>query len=175
MGYTNGTKSTNESEKGEKGDKGVGFSLTADEHYHLNDKRLTNVSTPIDNSDATTKKFVTDLLKTKAGTTYVNNELAKKASQTNVNTALDLKADKFQLTTLNNKLTTLDANKTNNTDFIAFSQNIAAQLNGKADTNIVNILVFPKPKVSINAEENGNTTYDAYEWSFGNGGESNKY
>ena len=27
-------------------------------------------------SDATTKKFVTDLLKTKAGTTYVNNELA---------------------------------------------------------------------------------------------------
>ena len=34
------------------------------------------------------KKFVTDLLKTKAGTTYVNNELAKKASQSNVNTAL---------------------------------------------------------------------------------------
>ena len=34
------------------------------------------------------KKFVTDLLKTKAGTTYVNNELAKKASQSNVNKAL---------------------------------------------------------------------------------------
>ena len=34
------------------------------------------------------KKFVTDLLKTKAGTTYVNNELAKKASQSNVDTAL---------------------------------------------------------------------------------------
>ena len=37
---------------------------------------MTNVSAPVDNHDATTKKFVTDLLKTKAGTTYVNNELA---------------------------------------------------------------------------------------------------
>ena len=62
--------------------------MTADEHYHLKGKRLTNVSVPVDNHDATTKKFVTDLLKTKAGTTYVNNELAKKASQSNVDTAL---------------------------------------------------------------------------------------
>ena len=50
--------------------------MTSDEHYHIRNKRLTNVSAPVDYSDATTKKFVTDLLKTKAGTTYVNNELA---------------------------------------------------------------------------------------------------
>ena len=37
---------------------------------------MTNVSAPVHNHDATTKKFVSDLLKTKAGTTYVNNELA---------------------------------------------------------------------------------------------------
>ena len=79
MGYLNGhSNSIETSQKGEKGERGVGFSLTADEHYHLNNKRLTNVSAPVDNHDATTKKFVTDLLKTKAGTTYVNNELAKK-------------------------------------------------------------------------------------------------
>ena len=60
----------------------------ADEHYHLNNKRLTNVSALVDNHDATTKKFVTDLLKTKARTNYVNNELAKKASQSSVNKAL---------------------------------------------------------------------------------------
>ena len=77
MGYSNGTLSLNKAQKGEKGDKGQGLSFTADEHYHLSNKRLTNVSAPIDNSDATTKKFVTDLLKTKAGTVYVNNELAK--------------------------------------------------------------------------------------------------
>lgn len=81
MGFTNGTvKSTNESEKGEKGDKGIGFSLTADQHYHLQNKRLTNVSPPVYQNDVTTKKYLTDLLKTKAGTTYVNNALAKKST-----------------------------------------------------------------------------------------------
>ena len=75
------------SQKAHKGERGVGFSLTADEHYHFKGKRLTNVSAPVDNHDATTKKFVTDLLKKKAGTTYVNNELAKKAIQSNVNKA----------------------------------------------------------------------------------------
>ena len=42
---------------------------------------LTNVSPPVDDHDATTKKFVADLLKTKAGTTYVKNELAKKVNK----------------------------------------------------------------------------------------------
>ena len=89
MGFLNGQSNSSKTiEKGEKGDRGVGFSLTADEHYHIKNKRLTNVSSPVDNSDATTTKFVTDLLKTKAGTNYVNNELAKKASQSSVNKAL---------------------------------------------------------------------------------------
>ena len=74
--------------------------MTADEHYHLKGKRLTNVSAPVDNHDATTKKFVTDLLKNKAGTINVNNGLAKKASQSNVNTAF---------AALNNKVNTLEA------------------------------------------------------------------
>ena len=34
------------------------------------------MSPPINDNDATIRKFVTDLLKTKAGTTYINNELA---------------------------------------------------------------------------------------------------
>ena len=101
MGYLNGHSKDEITQKGDKGEKGVGFTLTADEHYHLNNKRLTNVSTPVDNNDATTKKFVTDLLKTKAGTTYVNNELAKKASQSCVNkafTALKEKVKKLEAT-----------------------------------------------------------------------------
>ena len=103
MGYLNGdskSKALKKGEKGEKGEKGVGFHLTADEHYHLKGKRLTNVSAPVDNHDATTKKFVTDLLKNKAGTVYVKNELAKKASQSNVNIAL---------AALNNKVKKLEA------------------------------------------------------------------
>ena len=85
MGYLNGE---DKEKKGEKGEKGQGFALTADMHIHLNNKRITNLSAPVENHDATTKKFVTDLLKTKAGTNYVNNELAKKASQSSVNKAL---------------------------------------------------------------------------------------
>ena len=82
MGYSNGsssnsTQSTQSTrQKGYKGPPGIGFSLTADEHYNIRNKRLTNVCAPVEFSDATTKKFVTDLLKTKAGTTYINNELA---------------------------------------------------------------------------------------------------
>ena len=57
MGYTNGSSGDSRSaqgtrQKGEKGPPGIGFSLTADEHYHIKNKRLTNVSAPIDNSDA---------------------------------------------------------------------------------------------------------------------------
>ena len=80
MGYTNGSskidKAQDTRQKGYKGPPGIGFSLTADEHYNIRDKRLTHVSAPVEFSDATTKKFVTDLLKTKAGSTYVKNELA---------------------------------------------------------------------------------------------------
>ena len=69
------------SQKGEKGDKGVGFRLTADQHFHLENKRLTNLAPPVDSNDAVTKKHLADVLKAKAGTNYVNNELAKKANK----------------------------------------------------------------------------------------------
>ena len=88
MGYLNGQDKAQKGVKGEKGEKGQGFASNADMHIHLNNKRITNLSAPVQNHDATTKKFVTDLLKTKAGTNYVNNELAKKASQSSVNKAL---------------------------------------------------------------------------------------
>ena len=85
MGYLNGQ---DKAQKGEKGEKGQGFTLTPDRHIHSNNKRLTNLSAPIDSHDATTKKFVMDLLKTKSGKIYVDNELAKKASLSYVNKAL---------------------------------------------------------------------------------------
>ena len=85
MGYLNGQ---HKAQKGEKGEKGQGFALTADMHIHLNNKRITNLWAPLDSHDATTKKFVEDLLKTKSDKIYVDNELAKKASLSNVNKAL---------------------------------------------------------------------------------------
>ena len=82
MGFSNGTSKTDKRvEKGGHGPRGIGFHLTVDRHFHFKNKRLTNVSPPVDDHDATTKKFVADLLKTKAGTTYVKNELGKKADK----------------------------------------------------------------------------------------------
>ena len=73
------------SQKGDKGDKGQGFRLTADQHFHLENKRLTNLAPPVDNNDAVTKKkHLADALKVKAGTNYVNNELAKKANESDL-------------------------------------------------------------------------------------------
>ena len=83
MGFSNGLLSSKSEkiQKGDKGDKGVGFRLTADQHFHLENKRLTNLAPPVDNNDAVTKKHLTDALKAKAGTNYVNKELAKKANK----------------------------------------------------------------------------------------------
>ena len=65
MGFSNRLLSS-KSEKGlkkEKGEKGVGFPLTADRHFHLKNKRLTNLAPPVDNNDAVTKKHLADALK----------------------------------------------------------------------------------------------------------------
>ena len=68
-------------------------------HIHLNNKRITNLSAPVHSHDATTKKFVTDLLKTKSDKIYVDNELAKKASQsTTALAALNNKVKKLEAT-----------------------------------------------------------------------------
>ena len=87
MGYSNGSSGDSHStqsirQKRYKGSPGIGFSL-----------RLTNVSAPVDYNDTATKKFVTDLLKTKAGTTYVNNELAALKKRVKV---LESTVDKLQ-------------------------------------------------------------------------------
>ena len=98
MGYSNGSSSNSTQstrQKGYKGPPGIGFSLTADEHYNIRNKRLTNVCAPVEFSDATTKKFVTDILKTKAGTTYVNSELAALKKRVKV---LESTVDKLQKT-----------------------------------------------------------------------------
>ena len=85
MGFSNGTSKTDKRVQkgghGPKGERGIGFHLTAENNFNIRNKRLTNVSAPVEGTDATTKKFVTDLLKTKASTTYLKNELGKKADK----------------------------------------------------------------------------------------------
>ena len=48
--------------RGIQGAPGVGFSLTADGNYDINKKRLTNVGSPSDNTDAATKSMLMIIL-----------------------------------------------------------------------------------------------------------------
>ena len=117
MGFSNGTSKTDKrvekgghGPQGPQGDRGIGFHLTVDSHFHIKNKRLTNVSPPVDDHDATTKKFVADLLKTKAGTTYVKNELAKKVNKSTLSDYV-LKSDLNQtISDLNKTISAIKPN-----------------------------------------------------------------
>ena len=163
MGFSNGnlTSKAVKVEKGERGKTGEGSSLTADNHYHIRDKRLTNVSPPVEDHDATTKKYITDLLKVKAGTTYVNNEPAKKANKSTL-------GDYVLKTDLPSDVTDLNALTTNVNNRLA-----NYYTKGQIDGNLTTAISAIKLKISIQAEENGSITNNAYEWSFGDGGKNN--
>ena len=67
MGFSNGllsskSEKSQKGEKGDKGDKGEGFRLTADQHFHLGNKRLTNLAPPVDNNNAVTNKSISLML-----------------------------------------------------------------------------------------------------------------
>ena len=117
MGFSNGLLSSKSRKdlKGEKGDKGEGFRRTADRHFHLEDKRLTNLALPVDKNDAVTKGHLTDALKAKAGTNYVNMELEKKVNKT------DLKAKSYITVWAEGNLKRSFGNRTENNSNLQWS------------------------------------------------------
>ena len=117
MGFSNGLLSvkSEKNQKGEKGERGQGFRLTADQHFHLEDRRLTNLAPPVDKNDAVTKGHLTDALKAKAGTNYVNKELAKKVNKT------DLKAKSYITVWAEGNLKHSFSNRTENNSNLQWS------------------------------------------------------
>ena len=117
MGFSNGLLSVKSRKdlKGVKGDRGQGFRLTADRHFHLEDRRLTNLAPPVDKNDAVTKGHLTDALKAKAGTNYVNKELAKKVNKT------DLKAKSYITVWAEGNLRRSFGNRTENNSNLQWS------------------------------------------------------
>ena len=153
MGHSNG-----QHEKpsiGEKVKKGLGLKLTPDNHFHLQNKRLTNISAPMNDHDAVTKKFVADLLKTKAATTYVNNQLTKKANSS----ALKDYALITDLGTLAMQFNDALKDKVDYNDLETKTQDTKAPIH---------------PFITVYAEENGPLIKSSLQWSFGNGCERNK-
>ena len=156
MGYSNGQHDKpSRTGKVEKVQKGIGFKTTPDNHFDLQNKRLTNISAPMDNHDAVTKKFVSDLLKTKAATTYVNNELTKKANSS------DLKEYALitDLGTLAIQFNDALKDKVDYNDLETKTQDTKAPIH---------------PFITVYAEENGPLIKSSLQWSFGNGCERNK-
>ena len=109
----------------------------------------------MDDHDATTKKFVADLLKTKAATTYVNNELTKKANSS----ALKDYALITDLGTLAIEFNDALKGKVDYNDLETKTQKTKAPIH---------------PFITVYAEENGPLIKSSLQWSFGNGSEKNK-
>ena len=152
MGHSNGLlEKPSRTGKGEKVKIGIGFKSTPDNHFDLQNKRITNISAPMDDHDATTKKFVADLLKTKAATTYVNNELTKKANSS----ALKDYALITDLGTLAIEFNDALKDKVDYNDL-----ETKTQVDNKT-----------KQYITVYAEENGPLIKNSLQWSFGNGSE----
>ena len=161
MGFTNGQHDKpSTTGKVEKVKKGIGLKLTPDNHFHLQNKRLTNISAPMNDHDAVTKKFVADLLKTKAATTYVNNELAKKTNSS----ALKDYALITDLGTLAIEFNDALKSKVDYNDLETKTQ----------DNNLAANTQKTNPFITVYAEENGPLIKSSLQWSFGNGCERNK-
>ena len=74
--------------KGIQGAPGVGFSLTADGNYDMNNKKLTNVGAPSANTDAATKKYVDE-----------NSSGSATTSRLTVDSNIDMN-DRYRITNL---------------------------------------------------------------------------
>ena len=132
-------------------------------HFDLQNKRISNLSAPMDDHDAVTKRFVTDLLKTKASTRYVNNELAKKTNSS----ALEDYALITDLGTLAIEFNDALKSKVNYNDLETKTQDNNLAANTQVDNKTY-------PFITVYAEENGPLIKSSLQWSFGNGCERNK-
>ena len=153
MGHSNGQHE--KPSRREKVKIGIGLKSTPDNYFDLQNKRLTNISAPMDDHDAVTKRFVADLLKTKAATTYVNNELTKKANSS----ALKEYALITDLGTLAIEFNDALKDKVDYNDL---------------ETNTKKTKAPIHPFITVYAEENGPLIKSSLQWSFGNGSEKNK-
>ena len=118
MSYSNGllpSSSSSSSQRGLPGVPGVGFELTDDGNFDIDNKRLTNVSQPTDGSDATTKAYVD------SENSKQDIAIADKASKNDLDTKLDLDGSK-QMTgnlNMNNKKITSLAESVDDNDAVS--------------------------------------------------------
>lgn len=98
---------------GSRGPPGVGFKITADGHYDIDNRRLCNVVNPIEQNDAVTVSFMQQELDT------LRNEISNNSSMIHVletrmmgvlkNLSVDIETDKALLIRNTEVISALDA------------------------------------------------------------------
>ena len=142
MSYSNGllpsSSSSSSSQRGLPGVPGVGFRLTDDGNFDIDNKRLTNVSQPTDGSDATTKAYVD------SENAKQDIAIADKASKNDLNTKLNIDGSKSMTGDLNinnNKIINLSEG-TDSNDSVNYSQLINHTTDHKRDYQLVSNFKF---------------------------------
>ena len=119
--------------KGIQGAPGVGFSLTANGNYDMNQKRLTNVAAPNSNNDAATKKYVDD-----------NSSGSLTTSRLTVNSNIDMK-DTFRITNLKTPLDLKDPATKDYVDNTFLDRDGSYPMKGNLNMDNNRILNLPAP------------------------------
>ena len=89
MSYNNGLLeygSSGQGRQGKQGLPGIGFKLTPEGNFNIDDKRLVNVAKPEEDADAVIKKYADDELYKKAETTSHDNLKAELANRADLQT-----------------------------------------------------------------------------------------
>ena len=130
MGYSNGqletSSGTGQGERGEPGLPGIGFHLTDDGNFDLDNKRLTDVVDLVDDGDAATKKYVDDHISSGAASKkYVDDENARQ------DIAINSKAE-------GDRVLPLDGSKSMTGNLQMGSKRITGLADGSDDKDAVN-------------------------------------
>ena len=133
MGISNKQSFDHPFAKGIQGAPGVGFSLTADGNYDMNKKKLTNVGTPSDNTDAATKKYVDD-----------NSSGSPTTSRLTVDSDIDMK-DRYRILNLKAPSDVDEAATKSYADNNFLNLNGTKKMTGNLDMDNNQILNLPAP------------------------------
>ena len=131
--------------RGLRGSPGVGFSLSKDGNYDMNNKKLKNVGEGVESSDAVTKHQLEVSLNTKLDKASLNNYVKKNSPE--VGGDLDMKGYSIK----NLKVTSLGSDAT-----VRSKQYVDQKLNTKADkTSLTRYVKKNSPEVGADLDMKG--------------------
>ena len=132
--------------RGLRGSPGVGFSLTRDGNYDMNNKKLKNVGEGVESSDAVTKHQLEVSMNTKLDKASLNNTLNNYVKKNSPEVDADLDMKGFSIKNL--KVTSLGSDAS-----VPSKKYVYQKLNTKADkTSLSRYVKKHSPEVGANLD-----------------------